>query len=61
MMCVKGDVSIRVGWFTIDRCDQSIRAPTDLYIKKSQFAVLFFFDGELYVGVLLIDVFMEGL
>ena len=58
---MKGDVSIRVGWFLIDRCDQSIRTPSDLYIKKSQFAVLFFFNAELYVGVLLIDVFMEVL
>ena len=43
-------VSICVCWFSIDRGRQSICASSDLYIKKSR---LLFFDGELYVRVLL--------
>ena len=58
---MKGDVSISVSRFTVDGCSQSIRAPGDLYIEKRQFAILLFFYGELYVGMLLIDVLVEVL
>ena len=58
MVRMKGDVSIGVSSFPTERCEQSIWAPSDLYIEKSHFAFLPFFGGELYVEVLLIDVFI---
>lgn len=61
MVRVKGDVSISVSRFLVDCCSQSIWAPSDVYIEKRQFAILLLFLGELYVGILLIDVLVEVL
>lgn len=55
------EVPVGVGWFPIDSGADSFLITFDQYIKKGDLVVRLCLSGELYQGVLLVDVIVESL